>query len=431
MFPNPQAALPLPPRPDLEQYKKLAKELLRTVKANDPTAIHGWSENWVHGLVELSGLEIATPSSDVVDFARTRLSGDSKLSDAQFVIARCHGFPSWPKFTKHIHNSAVVDSPEAQYEAAANAVVTGDIASLKELLHLNPELVHACSSREHSATLLHYVSANGVEGYRQKTPKNIVEIAELLLRAGADVDAVANVYNSRCTTLGLVATSVPPQEAGVQQPLMQLLLDHGANMNKPGLAGANNSLVRACFANGQPDAAQFLADRGAPLDLETASGIGRFELVKSFFGADGSLLEQATHRQLQNGFLLACMRGQADVATLLLERGADVDDPADTGATALHWAAGAGHIGLIKLLLEHGAELEVLNRWEGTVLEHAGHSFQHGPFDIDLLATFDTLLAAGAKIRGSWLKWIETAKNRSVEEKLRLAAVFRHYGATE
>src|SRR5678809_539179 len=117
MFPNPQAALPLPRRPDLEQYKKLAKELLRTVKANDPTAIHGWSENWVHGLVELSGLEIATPSSDVVDFARTRLSGDSKLSDAQFVIARCHGFPSWPKFTKHIHNSAVVDSPEAQYEA--------------------------------------------------------------------------------------------------------------------------------------------------------------------------------------------------------------------------------------------------------------------------------------------------------------------------
>ena len=27
MYPNPQDALPLPQRPDLEQYKKLAKEL--------------------------------------------------------------------------------------------------------------------------------------------------------------------------------------------------------------------------------------------------------------------------------------------------------------------------------------------------------------------------------------------------------------------
>ena len=61
----------------------------------------------------------------------------------------------------------------------------------------------------------------------------------------------------------------------------------------------------------------------------------------------------------------------------------------------------------------------------------AGYSFQNGPFDVDFVSTFETLLEAGAKIRGSWLKWIETVKNRSVEEKLRLAAVFRHYGATE
>src|SRR5428012_13463 len=50
---------------------------------------------------------------------------------------------------------------------------------------------------------LHYCGANGVEGYRQKTPKNIVEIARMLLEAGADVDAGADVYGSGCTTLGL------------------------------------------------------------------------------------------------------------------------------------------------------------------------------------------------------------------------------------
>jgi hypothetical protein len=40
----------------------------------------------------------------------------------------------------------------------------------------------------------------------------------------------------------------------------------------------------------------------------------------------------------------------------------------------------------------------VINRWGGTVLEHAGHGFQHGPFDVDFMPTFVALLAAGAKI---------------------------------
>jgi len=435
MFPNPQAALPLPLRPNLEQYKKLAKELLRATKSSAPDAIRNWSTNWVKGLVKRSGLPIPPllPDGwicDVANFARAKLSGGSKLSDAQFVIARSHGFLSWPKFVKHIQNATNTHSLEAQFEAAADAIVTGDIATLRRLLLANPKLVQLRSGREHGGTLLHYVSANGVEGYRQKTPKNIVEIADLLLSVGADVNAGADVYHGRCTALGLVATSGPPQAAGVQQPLMQLLLNHGATMDKPGLAGGTHSLVLACFANGQPDAARFLADHGAPLDLEAAAGVGRLELVKGFFELGGKLKPPATKRQLQNGFLWACMRGQEDVVIFLLERGADLLDPADTGATALHWAAGAGHLGLVKLFLERGAPLEIINRWGGTVLEHAGHGFEHGPVDAHFVPTFETLLAAGAKIRGAWLKWIGDVSRRSTEEKARLAEVFRGYGAT-
>jgi hypothetical protein len=200
-------------------------------------------------------------------------------------------------------------------------------------------------------------------------------------------------------------------------------------MDRPGLAGRTSSLVRACFSNGQPDAAKFLADHGAPLDLESAAGVGRLDLVKSFFGAGGILLTSSPQRQLQNGFLLACMRGEEDVAIFLLEHGADLHDPADTGATALHWAAGAAHPGLVKCLLQIGAPLEVLNQWGGTVLEHAGHGFEHGPFGIDFVPTFETLLGAGAKIRGSWLKWIETVNSRSTEERARLTEVFRQFGA--
>ena len=83
--------------------------------------------------------------------------------------------------------------PVSQFEAAAHAIVTGDVATLKRLLGENPQLIRARSTREHRATLLHYVSANSVEGYRQKTPKNVVKVAEILLQAGAEVDAEAQV----------------------------------------------------------------------------------------------------------------------------------------------------------------------------------------------------------------------------------------------
>jgi hypothetical protein len=104
-------------------------------------------------------------------------------------------------------------------------------------------------------------------------------------------------------------------------------------------------------------------------------------------------------------------------------------DPADTGATALHWAAGAGHLGLVDQLLQRGAPLEVINQWGGTVLEHAGYGFANGPFDVDFVPAFETLLGAGAKIRGSWLKWIESVNSRPDEEKARLAELFGRYEA--
>src|SRR6185436_19804792 len=306
MFPNSQDAFPLPQRPNLERYKKLAKELVKACRSKNEGAIREWAEKWVAALIRQSGIHFVRPLSVVtstwtdrveqfVQRKVTEQDGRCRLADAQFIIARSHGFESWVKFSKHLSALAQKASTIARFEAAADAIVKGDIKTLQRLLRDDPHLIRARSTREHRATLLHYVSANGVEGYRQKTPKNIVEVAKVLLEAGADVDAVADVYNSSCTTLGLVATSGPPQEAGVQRALLHLLLANGAAMDRPGLAGRTNSLVQACFANGQPDAARFLADHGAPLDLETAAGVGRLELVKS-------LPPSATQQQLQNGF---------------------------------------------------------------------------------------------------------------------------------
>jgi ankyrin repeat protein len=441
MFPNPQDTLPLPRRPNLEQYKKLAKGLIKACKTENRNVLRDWASEWVGALVRLSTLEI-TPGlpvgiqtwiDEVSQFAGRKLLSEKRkcaLADAQFVIARSHGFVSWPALVKHIEQLERSKSSVAQFEVAADAVVSGDIQALKRLLKENPELVRERSTREHRATLLHYTSANGVEGYRQKTPTNIVEIADLLLKCGAEVDAEADVYGGGCTTLGLAATSVHPEAARVQEKLLQNLLDHGALIDKPNLAGNKHSMVIACFANGRPRAAEFLAAHGAQLDLESAAGIGRIDLVRTYFHSGGGLKPPATKQQLQKGFLWACIYNRENVAAFLLDHGANLTDPADSGATALHWAAGSGRLSTVKLLLDRGALLEEINRWGGTVLEHAGWGFEHGAPGTEFAPVFDTLLAAGARIRGSWLAWIDKVKGRSVEEKEHVATVFRCYGAT-
>lgn len=442
MFPNPQDALPLPPRPNLGQYKKLAKELVKACKTGNPGALREWVSNWIGVLVRLSQLEIPPGLpvriqrwiDEVSEFAARKMLSEKRkciVTDAQFVIARSHGFSSWPALARHIEQLARKNSPSAQFEAAADAVVAGDMETLKRLLKETPDLVRERSAREHRATLLHYTSANGVEGYRQKTPKNIVEIADLLLKSGAEVDAEADVYGGGSTTLGLAATSVHPEVAGVQEPLLQILLDHGASIDKPNLAGNKQLLVIACLANGRPRAGEYLATHGAKLDLEGAAGLGRIDMVKTFFRADGSLKPPAAKGQLQKGFLWAGMYGWDNVVAFLLDHGAHLVDPADSGATALHWAASGAHLSVVKLLLDRGAPLEETNRWGGTVLESAGWGFEHNAGASDFASVFDALLAAGAKVRGPWLAWIDRVTGRSAADKDRVGEVFRRYGATE
>jgi ankyrin repeat protein len=411
MFPNPQDALPLPPRPSLERYKKLAKELVKACNSAEPSAIRNWSEAWVEALVKLSDLRITRDLSvrmqswidEVEEFGKRKLLGGEPtgrrcaLAAAQFVIARSHGFESWPKFANQLEALVQKNSSVSRFEAAADAIVSGDVATLKRLLSEEPELIRARSTREHGATLLHYVSANGVEGYRQKTPKNIVEITEMLLNAGAEIDAMANLYGG-CTTLGLAATSVHPERASVQDALLQTLLDHAAKLEQPSSGGNRKSLVTACLANGRMKAAEFLASRGARLDLAGAAGLGRLDVVKSFFDEDGSLKPNASKEQLEEGFLFACGHGGKDVAEFLLGRGVDLAAQSDDGQTALHRAVTGGHIHTAKLLLSHGAPLEAKNIYGGTALDQTLWSAAHGGDPEVYIAILEALVAAGAKM---------------------------------
>jgi ankyrin repeat protein len=398
------AARDLPARPNLEQYKKQAKELLKRWKASDPRTTrkladaqhaiareHGWDtwKKFTEEIARRTGLadkaaiwksaEDALVAGDDVTLARLLrehekmfrteqprsswfggLTPDYRHGDARAIIARNHFFESWEQFARFGSEVKDPSSSVARFERAVNAVVFGDAASLERMLREHPELVRARSTRTHHSTLLHYVGANGVEGWRQRTPRNAVQILEMLLAAGSEVDASADMYGGGSTTLGLVATSCHPRDAGLQQPLIDVLLTHGARIDGQG-AGNAHALVNGCLANGRPEAAEYLASRGAPLDLEGAAGVGRLDLVKSFFNPDGSLKPPATIAQLKDGFTWACEYGRTDVVEYLLDHGVDASEvlPRPHKQTGLHWAAYGGHIATVKALLKRRPRLDV------------------------------------------------------------------------
>ena len=249
------------------------------------------------------------------------------------------------------------------FEQAVEAIIAGDAGALARLISEHPELVRERSAREHRSTLLHYVSANGVEDVRQKTPANIVEIAKILLDAGADVNAESEAYGGHSTALNLTATSVHPETAGVQITLMQFLLDRGAEIR--------DGDVNACLRNGRKQAAEFLADHGATLDIEGAAGTGRLELVKQFF-------ESSSPEQRKNGFGWASEYGHTEIVRHFLDRGMPVETRLiHYNNTALHWAAYGGHREIVELLLARGAPVDVIDEIHkgtpGDWAEYAGH----------------------------------------------------------
>jgi ankyrin repeat protein len=380
----------LPAHPRLDQYKKQAKELLKAFRAADEEAMRRMRKGHPR-LRKLAEAEFRGAS--VV------------LADAQLVIAREHAFESWPKFAKYVKDLARRNSPASIFESAADAVVAGDLATLMRLLGEHPALIRARSSRAHRSTLLHYISANGVEDFRQKSPKNAVVVARLLLEAGAEVDAENHDYAGGGTALGLVATSYPPARAGVQIALLEILLAAGASTE--GRPGGWKPL-NAALANGRGDAAEYLAKRGAHLDLEGAAGTGQLDAVRKFFTEDGKLKASATVKQLESGLGWACEYGRTKVVEFLLQEGLSVDAKIRRGgSTGLHWAAYNAHVDIVKLLLKRKAPVNAIdNAYNGTPLGWALYAWSDPPPEAsrdDYYEVVALLAGAGANVDPEWL----------------------------
>jgi hypothetical protein len=392
-------AIPLPPRPDVDQYRTLAKDAKDALPSD--VEFDRFARRWMRRLAEL----LQDPDERHVDAYVEKLRRAAAeyraerptpaLTDAQLFLARVHEFPSWPRFVDHLQHLANASSDVARFEAAADAIVRGDVAELRRLLAEDPGLVRARSTRDHRSTLLHYVSANGVEDWRQRTPPNVVEVARVLLDAGAEVDAESDAYAGRSTTLMLAATSVHPEAAGVQAALLDLLLARGARIDgpEPGMLTVN-----ACLANGRHAAAQHLAARGATLDLEGAAGVGRLDLVRSSFDA-------ATQEKRVDALAWASEYGHADVVGSLLDHGVPLDSKLrNHGQSALHWAAYGGHVELVRLLLARGADPNLREaHYEGTPLDWALYAWGGEGRGTPVYYAVVALLArAGARLESGW-----------------------------
>lgn len=417
--------LPLPPRPNLDQYKKRAKNLVAAAQSDDPNAVRRWATEWLESLVALLGVppsEFVRHSMDravthIVERVAAKRPTDGgadrfTLAGAQFVIAEAHGFENWAAFARHIGGDAELNARDAEFERAADAIVTGDLETLAALVTGNPSLIHARSSRVHHVALLHYVAANGVEDFRQKTPKNAVEITRFLLDAGAEPDALADTYGGDTlqTTMNLLVSSVHPASAGLQSAIAEVLLDYGAAVN--GVADDESPILTA-LRFGYGDAAETLARRGARIDsIVTAAALGRLDRVRDMM-VDAKTLKPDVRfisiawmrvppdprSHIELALAWACKFARPDVALFLLDRGVNPVSKDSDDMTALHWAAANGMMTVVEDLLRRGVPLEFENKWEGTVLNSTLHFALYIPVkDVDYVPVLERLLLAGANV---------------------------------
>jgi ankyrin repeat protein len=363
---------PLPFRAQLEDYEGQARELLEGHRIGDSDAIRIIHENHPRFLDETITWRPKFMSSADIQKA------PFDLDDARLALARWYTFADWTALKEYV-DAVSFDGPVFRFESAVEAVVDGDLATLQTLLRDHPELIRARSTRRtphdpplHRATLLHYIAANGVEGHRQKTPGNAVEIARALLEAGAEVDATAGMYGGDYATMSMLVSSAHPAEAGLQPALAELLLDFGAAIEGLGSELWKSPLMTA-LAFGYRDTAEALVRRGARIrTVAAAAGLGRLDDAIR-------LLPEADPLDRHRAMALAAQLGHVEIVRLLLDAGEDPNRYNPDGnhghSTPLHQAAFAGHENVVRLLVERGAKLDIRDTvWHGTPLGWALHS---------------------------------------------------------
>lgn len=328
---------PLPENPSLQHLKYQARDLLKGHAAHDPAVaqrIREFNPRWAK-------------ASDAEIFA-ARLT----LSDAQLAIAREYGFASWTRLKRRIQKPKPADQvnlphheriEDPIFRRAVALIDSGDVEGLRAHLTEHPKLVRQHVEFEggnyfRNPTLLEFIAENPVR--HGKLPKNICDVARVILDAGVD----PSVLNE---TLMLVATGCVPRQSGVQIRLIDLLCDHGADPNPAAKAAA------VLF---EMEAAKALVQRGAHITFPLAAALGEIDEARR-------LLANAEPQDRHLALSLAAQYGHAAVVELLLNAGEDPNRFNPVGghshSTPLHQAAGNGRLEVVKLLIARGANPNV------------------------------------------------------------------------
>ncbi|MGC4021453.1 MAG: ankyrin repeat domain-containing protein [Cyclobacteriaceae bacterium] len=206
--------------------------------------------------------------------------------------------------------------------------------------------------------LLWFVADNPIR--HEKLPANIVEVTKTILKVlqKAQVD---NYQHQIDYALGLVATGRIPKECSVQIPLMELLIQEGAQVKGSvlGPIGQHNF-----------EAAEFLLSKGSDYNLATAVGLDLIDDLKK-------LIEKATPSEMYVALVVASFFGKAEIISQLIEAGVDPNGQGkheDFGgfhshASALHQAVYSGSLASVKLLVRAGANINAYDQaYTGTPL---------------------------------------------------------------
>lgn len=278
---------------------------------------------------------------------------------------------------------------DSKFHLAMAAIKADDLEQLRSLVAADRSLATSRSSTSHP-TLLQCLVLSGQHAAHK------LDMARLLIAAGAELNESLVACGS-CDNVEVA----------------ELLLDSGAALNG---TGGWSPLEEALYWNSRR-VEDLLVRRGATAhNLRIASGLGRLDLMESFFSADGSLkptagsinwpwgdlqviehsnFDEAGRRQLamrfsawkndrqsiiNNAFVYACMHGHVDAADRLLARGAEMDvipGGFDYAGTGLHYAALNGHRPMVEYLIRRGADRTVVDeKVRATAAgwaEHGGH----------------------------------------------------------
>ena len=287
------------------------------------------------------------------------------------VVSRKYGFHNWNKFRSYLELDGGV-------REVIDAVRFGDLEGLQKLLSKHPEAANPIwPGRDappkpipNDSIPLFMVCIGLSEQTNAKG--NAPDLVKALLDAGADPDIEGSLPLNSAASFNLVDVA-------------EALLDGGAQID--GKNSNGSPLAHALFFGW--DVAKLLEARGAKLDLRAAAGLGRVDVMPSFFKADGSLTDEANGLSLMwskafdfsdaevmaQALVNACITNQADAAEFLLDRGADIDAMPkgfDFLATGLHRAIRRGNKEVAKVMIERGADLTLKDgRHDSTALAWA------------------------------------------------------------